>query len=147
MDLDEGETMPAAKSKPKITTNLKAIRDASGLKQKEAAERMGVNPSTYNSWETGARRFNIEDMLRICAFFGCTPNDLFGFSNVTSFLPANPDEATLLDSFRGMGAHYKQTLIDVAQGLEEASHPRRRQTEVIATIDLEGNVLPPGTTA
>ncbi|MDZ5711612.1 helix-turn-helix domain-containing protein [Jeotgalibacillus haloalkalitolerans] len=39
----------------KINENMRAIREARGLKQKAVAERIGVSAVTYSHYETGLR--------------------------------------------------------------------------------------------
>lgn len=55
---------------------LKAIRKASGLTQKEVAEKAGVSLGTYRTWEQGTSGMSLENAYIISSVLGCTPNDL-----------------------------------------------------------------------
>ena len=49
----------------KVAMTLKALRVNSGLKQKEAAERIGVTPETLGSWENAKSFPNVKQINRI----------------------------------------------------------------------------------
>lgn len=52
--VEEGEKMAFDnESKMIIAHNLKELRETNGLKGKDVANALAINPSTYRSWETG----------------------------------------------------------------------------------------------
>lgn len=55
---------------------LKTIRKASGMTQKEVAEKAGVSLGTYRTWEQGTSGMSLENACIISGVLGCTPNDL-----------------------------------------------------------------------
>ena len=55
---------------------LKTIRKASGITQKEVAEKAGVSLGTYRTWEQGTSGMSLENAYIISGVLGCTPNDL-----------------------------------------------------------------------
>lgn len=67
-----------------LVTDLKAVgnklyqfRKAEGLTQEKAAEKAGVSARTYADMERGLINIRIKTLLKICASFGITPDDLF----------------------------------------------------------------------
>lgn len=55
---------------------LKQIRKASGMTQKEVAEKANVSLGTYRTWEQGAAGMSLEMAFIVSGVLGCTPNDL-----------------------------------------------------------------------
>lgn len=49
---------------------LQAARKQAGLTQKEAAEAMGIPPSTFGSWEIGKGSPDPEALIRLCVMYG-----------------------------------------------------------------------------
>lgn len=48
---------------------LKTLRDALGLKQKEVAEQVGVQVTTYTKWETEPRYPKVEDLKKLAELY------------------------------------------------------------------------------
>ena len=46
---------------------MKAWREASGLRQGAAAKRVGVSQGAWSAWETGHKRPNIEQIVKLAA--------------------------------------------------------------------------------
>lgn len=55
---------------------LKPIRKASGMTQKEVAEKANVSLGTYRTWEQGTSGMSLEMACVVADVLGCTPNDL-----------------------------------------------------------------------
>ena len=62
----------------KFNENLKKIRLASGLKQAEVAEKIGVAKNTYCNWENGTREPNILKIKALAKLFGVSVDYLVG---------------------------------------------------------------------
>lgn len=58
--------------------NLRAFRERDKISQIELAERVGVAQNTICQWENGARRPNIDMLIRLTEIFGCTADELLG---------------------------------------------------------------------
>lgn len=56
--------------------NLKNARIATGMKQKEVAELIGMSASTYSQYESGTREPSIGVIKRILVALGVSANDL-----------------------------------------------------------------------
>lgn len=57
--------------------NLKSLREAKKLSQKQVAESLGIPVSTYANWEQGRTQPSIEDIYRILNLFEIEANELF----------------------------------------------------------------------
>lgn len=62
---------------------MKAARVNAGLKQKEAAAKIGVSNKTLSWWEAGKSFPSADKIPVICGVYGCIYDDLI-------FLPNNP---------------------------------------------------------
>lgn len=56
--------------------SLRAMREAAGLTQVQAAKRLGVNQSAVGQWETRRTFPRTARLPRIAALYGCTVEDL-----------------------------------------------------------------------
>ena len=60
----------------KKVVGLKNARIKAGLSQKEFAEKLGINPRTYASYERGERDMNTATLLAICRFLDISSDEL-----------------------------------------------------------------------
>lgn len=62
-----------------MKVSLKAARVNANMRQKEAAEALGVSVDRIKYLETPEGSINIsyETLLKLCAVYGCTPDDIF----------------------------------------------------------------------
>ena len=58
---------------------LKELRKEKGLTQKQVAQAIRITSSAYANYEQGTREPSIDIIIKICKFFGTTPNYLLGF--------------------------------------------------------------------
>ena len=58
--------------------NLRRLREAKGLTQKEMAEKIKVSKPTYCHYETGRYEPDIKTILWLSNFFGCSIDYLLG---------------------------------------------------------------------
>ncbi|MFL8675188.1 helix-turn-helix transcriptional regulator [Clostridioides sp. GD02404] len=56
---------------------LKSLRIRQGLRQRDLAKLLGMNPNTYSSKENGVRRFTISEAIKISDFFNTDVRDIF----------------------------------------------------------------------
>lgn len=59
---------------------LKALREESGMKQKEFADKIGISPRVYSYYENNRFPKDTETIKKIAEFFGCTSDYLLGIS-------------------------------------------------------------------
>ena len=62
--------------KPDLGKHLKNARTKRGMTQKDLAMKLGLTESAISAWENGVRSPNYRDMMRVCAFFGMTVEEL-----------------------------------------------------------------------
>lgn len=62
----------------RFNENLKKIRLASGMKQAEVAEKVGVAKNTYCNWESGKREPSILKIKALAKLFGVSVDYLVG---------------------------------------------------------------------
>ena len=60
--------------------NLKGLRERNKISQIELADKIGVAQNTICQWETGARRPNLDMLVRLTEVFGCTADELLGIA-------------------------------------------------------------------
>lgn len=63
---------------------LQEYRKTAGMDQRDLADELGIAVQTVSSWETGARRPNIDMLIRLTEIFGCTADELLGIERKTS---------------------------------------------------------------
>lgn len=56
-----------------IGKRAKAARKQSGLKQQEAARRLGVEKGTVSRWETGSTELTVSQIIELARLYGCSP--------------------------------------------------------------------------
>ena len=57
---------------------LRAARVNANLSRSQAAEQMGVSPSTIKNWELGITSPDVQMLPKICALYG-VPYDMINF--------------------------------------------------------------------
>lgn len=82
---------------------LRGARELSGLSVVDAAEKMGLLTDGILSAETKGN-FGVNEIVKYCSTYGCTPNDIFGFADCHAAVPtrwsrlhldATPDDGQL----------------------------------------------------
>ena len=62
----------------KVADNLKALRNAKEIAQKELAEEMNVSLKTISHWETGYSEPSISQLIRLADYFDVTIDEIVG---------------------------------------------------------------------
>lgn len=96
---------------------LKKIRKAQKITQKQMADILGVDLKTVGNWELGKTAIKLDDACRICRALRCTPNDLCGWyvdhpedMHRQSSPPLAQDEAEVVDGYRSCTTEWKRNL-------------------------------------
>ena len=63
---------------------LKEYRQKLNMTQRDVASAMLMPQAQYCRWEKGVYFPNSQQILKLCAVFNCTPNDLFGIKGVVA---------------------------------------------------------------
>lgn len=59
-----------------LSHNIKYLRKSKGFTYRDIGSRLNVAHSTIAQWETGKRKPKIDILMRFCAIFGVTIEDL-----------------------------------------------------------------------
>ena len=64
----------------KLAERLKELRRAKGLTQCDMARQFRLTNVGYGGWERGETEPSIDNIMRLCEFFGCTSDSLIGLA-------------------------------------------------------------------
>lgn len=96
---------------------LREMRKASGLTQKEVAERADVKLETYRTWEQGVSGISLEKAYALAMVLGCSVNDLCGWPKGKNEGREFEDdfEAELLRCYRASTPDRQDRILDTAR--------------------------------
>ena len=96
-------------------TALARIRKKSGLTQLQIADSLGVSKATYSAWETGRAKLGEGRIVALCDLFGCTPNDILGYTKDSDGSPAffTAQEDEYLSLFKALPPNIKADILDI----------------------------------
>lgn len=96
---------------------LKQIRKAQKITQKQMAELLGVDLKTVGNWELGKTAIKLEDAVSICRALHCTPNDLCGWyidhpedAPCGASPPLATDETAVVEGYRACTPEWKRNI-------------------------------------
>lgn len=61
-----------------MNKKLRRLRENMGLQQKEVADRLGVNPSAVTRWETGEKRPDLVNLVKLADLYNVSLDYLMG---------------------------------------------------------------------
>ena len=64
----------------RLAERLKELRKAKGLTQRDMARHFRLSDVGYGGWERGDTEPSIDNIMRLCEFFGCTADSLIGLA-------------------------------------------------------------------
>ena len=79
----------------RLAERLKELRKAKGLTQRDMARQFRLTDVGYGGWERGDTEPSIDNIMRLCEFFGCTADSLIGLP------PPPPDNGKRLEDLKG----------------------------------------------
>lgn len=65
----------------KFADRLKELRNEKNLSQNELSKEIDVSVACINRWENNLRLPNIESIITLCKYFGCTSDYLIGLED------------------------------------------------------------------
>ena len=95
--------------------HLKELRKKRGLKQKEVAEKLGVDWRTYGSWERGERMINLEQAYNCAVLLDCSIDEIAGRPVRDPSEFSDPREAELHRCYRSCDRDRQDRLLDTAR--------------------------------
>ncbi|MFA0962980.1 helix-turn-helix transcriptional regulator [Roseivirga sp. BDSF3-8] len=86
----------------KLGERLRHIRESNKLKQREVAEAIDVNRSTYAMYEVGVRMMPLDKLIALAAFYGQTLDEILGLRSggepepvdFSDKLPVSPEDSS-----------------------------------------------------
>lgn len=98
---------------------LKAARRASGMTQKEVAEKIGVAKSTYSLYESGKRTPLVEGVKLIAKTLGVTADELLGLPQTDEVVWLSDNDSVIISSYRNLNADGRRRLLQYAEELSK----------------------------
>lgn len=79
--------------KNQLAFRLRDLRRAKGLTQRDMARQFRLSDVGYGGWERGDAEPSIDNIMRLCAFFGCTADSLIGLAPPKAIIDAKEIKA------------------------------------------------------
>lgn len=130
--------------KKNISKNIGKYREASGMSQKELAQKLGVVPSRISNWETGANCPTIDILFEVCEILHVSINDIYGVYPDSKFI-LQYDEQKIIKKYRSLDHHGKEMVDFILQKeWERSTHVKDNVIKYKAsTANLEANTAHP----
>lgn len=65
----------------KFAERLKELREENNLTQYELSKKINISTACINRWEKNLRVPNIDSIIMLCQFFGCSSDYLIGLED------------------------------------------------------------------
>lgn len=123
-------------TKEEIGAVLKKLRLSSGKTQKEVAELLGRKQQVIGHWETGYAQPDANTLFEICALYGVSVDEAFGFSekgNTTKKGLAEKDssysslEQEIIKAYRAAPPVLQEAVLNVLHIPIPASNARQKK--------------------
>ncbi|MGN0076997.1 MAG: helix-turn-helix transcriptional regulator [Parafannyhessea sp.] len=105
--------------------NLRACRDAAGLKQPQVAAALGVSGKAVSSWETGRVEMKADHILDLARLLHCTPNDILGYEGESEGVRGRDYEV------RATEEEYIRMYVNLAPNVRDALHTMLEATSKV----------------
>ena len=79
--------------KNQLSVRLKELRKAKGLTQRDMARQFRLSDVGYGAWERGNTEPSVDNIMRLCEFFGCTSDSLIGLAPLKTTIDASEVKA------------------------------------------------------
>ena len=122
----------------KIGAQIKQLRLAAGMTQRELAQRINVGNTTLSQYESGARVPSDEVKLKIAMVFGVSVDYLLGATEPKSKMPAasavaqRPAEVAITGELHNLSDRQLDRLMGYIQALKELPDSTTPQNVAIA---------------
>lgn len=97
--------------------NIKFIRKANKLTQKEMAAKLGKAPTTVACWEQGVRTPIVRDALEICRIFGVEVEDLLDTDLSLSYVASNVNMYEMTELFKKLDSDQQKIVYDLMKSM------------------------------
>lgn len=102
--------------------NLKALRESTGISQKQLAETIGVSQQSINKYENHNIEPDIDTLIRIADYFNTSVDYLIGHTSIRAKIEhvtayeLNKEESNLINRFRTLSSKQKHCVTTVVDG-------------------------------
>ena len=99
-----------------MVKNLKMLRTAKGISQKQLADTIGVSQQAVNKYENHGSEPDIEGLIALAEFFNTSVDYLIGYSEVNrknqTYVPTelSQDELFLINCYRNLSESEKESI-------------------------------------
>ena len=108
-----GGSMPRSGRAGLHSNRLAEIRGQHSRTQASIAAEIGVSNTAYSSWETGVNEMGAETITALATVFGCTTDDILGYSP-NGKAPALSDvEKEILSLWARLAPNVRNDLLDL----------------------------------
>ena len=97
--------------------NIRFIRKANRLTQKEMADKLGKAPTTIAGWEQGVRTPIVRDALTICRIFGVEIDDLLDEDLSLTYSADNINMYEFAEMFRKLDSAQQKIVYDLMKSM------------------------------
>ena len=105
--------------------NLRAIRKANGLTQKEVGQRIGVTSQAVCKWESNKNKPDMIMSAKLCLVLGCTLDDLTGYET----RPLSDRERELVVLFRQVSPDVQDVVFTILKTKADLGETFAREKE------------------
>lgn len=106
-----------------VGAQIKARRNTLDLTQSNVADALGLSFQQLQKYETGANRVSASKICDLAKVLNCSPTYFFeGIGeNIKTDVPANRNEAMMLDYMRGLNDEPLRALLEIAKHIADAN--------------------------
>lgn len=97
--------------------NIRYIRKANGLTQKEMADKLDKAPTSVASWEQGVRTPNVRDTMQVCRVFGVELDDLLDTDLSLSYKPTNSNINEIITLYRKLDSTQQEIVYNLIKSM------------------------------
>lgn len=97
--------------------NIRFIRKANRLTQKEMAAKLGKAPTTIAGWEQGIRTPIVRDTMQICKIFGVELDDLLDKDLSLSYSPSNISIYEFAELYKKLDSTQQKIVYDLMKSM------------------------------
>lgn len=97
--------------------NIRYIRKANGLTQKEMADKLDKAPTSVASWEQGVRTPNVRDTMQVCRVFGVELDDLLDTDLSLSYKPSNSNINEIITLYRKLDSTQQEIVYNLIKSM------------------------------
>lgn len=97
--------------------NIRYIRKANGLTQKEMADKLDKASTSIASWEQGVRTPNVRDTMQVCRVFGVELDDLLDTDLSLSYKPTNSNISEIITLYRKLDSTQQEIVYNLIKSM------------------------------